>query len=527
MTAARGRAARSLGPGCHAPRRRWRIAALAVLASVFVALPVLAGPVIVRTQPAVSGAFVRVDGTDYGQTASDGSVLITGLQPGEHLIALFLPDGRAFTRTQTVTSDALAAQVVFAVPPAPPPSAGGGKALLLVSGNVGNALVEVNGVEVGRAGPADGSLLDETSPGSHRIRLSAEGYEPQERTVTASAGPAVRVAFELSRARAGASPASATTPNQTVTVLLALTLAVAVGVIAAIAFSLARQPRKQRVTTRRIDRYEVHELIGRGGMATVYKATDTVRRNAPPVALKVMEASHLSDPDLVHKFLREGEILQQLNRTDPDAPLVQIFHYGRAGNDGGRPFIAMEFIEGEDLLRYLRRHGKLSLRSAARVVAGVARALVPAHAAGVYHRDLTPDNVILTRSPRGGYPLRLIDFGVARHEYTSHGTLDGSIAGKPPYMSPEQCQGVPVDGRSDVYALGIMLFTLLIGTPPFVSKNPLEVMRMHKEDEVAFPADLPAAAKPVLERALAKDRDRRHGSIGEFLTDVQVLERMP
>lgn len=122
--------------------------------------------------------------------------------------------------------------------------------------------------------------------------------------------------------------------------------------------------------------------------------------------------------------------------------------------------------------------------------------------------------------------MRLIDFGVARHEYTSHGTLDGSIAGKPPFMSPEQCQGQAVDGRSDIYSLGIMLYTLLAGEPPFVGRNPLEVMRMHKEAAVPFPPAIPEAAVPVLDRALAKDRDKRQRDITVFYNELRTLERL-
>jgi serine/threonine-protein kinase len=163
------------------------------------------------------------------------------------------------------------------------------------------------------------------------------------------------------------------------------------------------------------------------------------------------------------------------------------------------------------------------LSEAVHIVGGVARALHPAHAAGIYHRDLTPDNVILIDQPKGGFGLRLIDFGVARHEYTSHGTLDGSIAGKPPYMSPEQCQGIAVDGRSDIYALGVMLYSLLNGSPPFTHTNPLEVMRMHKEEEVSYPAFMPNPVVQFLRRALAKNREER---FPEILTVSQELQRI-
>jgi serine/threonine-protein kinase len=302
-------------------------------------------------------------------------------------------------------------------------------------------------------------------------------------------------------------------------------LTVAVAIVSILVVHLLRQPAVGRVTTRRIDRYDVREVLGRGGMATVYRAVDSLNPRNGALALKVMDEGHLGDPDLVHKFLREGQMLQQFNEADPEAPLVRVFHWGQAGGTGV-PFIAMELLEGQNLLQALKRQGKFSLPQAAHLVGGVARALIPAHAVGVYHRDLTPDNVILVNTPRGGYYLRLIDFGVARHEYTSHGTLDGSISGKPPYMSPEQCQGQAVDGRSDIYALGIMLYTLLVGSPPFAGRNPLEVMRMHKESAVPFPETVPAVARALLVQTLAKDPNGRPSDLGVFRRELAALERV-
>jgi serine/threonine-protein kinase len=373
----------------------------------------------------------------------------------------------------------------------------------------------------------DGSLTWSGAAGAHRVRLSDDEYEAQEKTIEAEAGLTSRVRFELRHAKASSGQtAIQNSGGGLLTWVLVGVLGIAVAAVAVVAVHVVRSSGPRRVTTRRIDRYEVREQIGRGGMATIYKGLDTTRRGAAPVAIKVMDDSHLTDPDLVHKFLREGEILKQLNEADPEAPLVRVLHYGRAGGDSGRPFIAMELVEGEDLLKHLRRRGRLPQKEAARIVAGVARALVPAHAAGVYHRDLTPDNVILTSQPRGGYALRLIDFGVARHEYTSHGTLDGSIAGKPPFMSPEQCQAIPVDGRSDIYSLGVMLYALLAGAPPFVNRNPLEVMRMHKEEPVSFPADFPPSARVILEKALAKDRNKRQRDISALFSELSLLERL-
>ncbi|GEM_PF-1147702 len=502
------------------PGRSWLIPCLVASASLLLAVEAAAGPLIVRTVPPTAGLQVLLNGAAAGTTAADGTCLVDGLAAGSYRVELVLPDGRGLAQDAVITLSALATQVRFAVGAAArKPDA----CRLLVSGNVGNATVEVDGQVVGRAGSADGSLLVEVAPGTRRVRVAADGYEPQERIVSVQSGPVNRLNVELRRTAAVQSRRSGATSSLVTWALVGI-LGVAVVAVAVVVVHLARQP--ERITTRRIDRYEVQEVLGRGGMATVYRARDTLDRGAEPVALKVLDEAHLRDPDLVHKFLREGQVLQEMARRDPAAPLVEVRHYGRAGGDSGVPFIAMELVEGEDLLKLLRRRHRLPLREAAHLVAGVARALQPAHAMGVYHRDLTPDNVILTERAKGGFKLRLIDFGVARHEYTSHGTLDGSIAGKPPFMSPEQCQGQPVDGRSDIYSLGIMLYTLLVGEPPFVSRNPLEVMRMHKETAVRFPAEVPDAAVLVLERALAKDREKRQRDITVLLEELRTLERL-
>ena len=502
--------------------------AVAVVMS-FVLLTVFsadAGPVIVRTNPAVGGAQVLVDGAVKATTTADGSAIINGLPAGRRSLRLVLPGGSEIEQAVTVTAGDLASQAVFEIPAEVLAAGAGAKATVLVSGNVGGATVEVDGRAIGQTGGADGSLLISVAPGRRTIRLFADNYHAQEITRDFNPGPTAKVNLELKLKRGQSSRASSRGLGGMVTVALVGILGVAVIALAFVAVHAVRRAPAQRITTRRLDRYEMREIIGRGGMATVYRATDTANRSMPIVALKVLDEVHLRDQDLVHKFLREGEVLRHLNQADPEAPLVDVFHYGRAGGDSGRPFIAMEFLDGVDLLSHLKQRRRLPPGEAIRIVIGVARALIPAHSAGVYHRDLTPDNVILVERPKGGHHLRLIDFGVARHEYTSHGTLDGSITGKPPYMSPEQCQGEKVDGRSDIYALGIMLFSLINGSPPFTHNNPLEVMRMHKEQEVVYPDTIPEIVVFFLRRALAKDRDDRYSEIVSVHEDLKRLGRM-
>jgi serine/threonine-protein kinase len=459
-------------------------------------------------------------------TGPNGRAVITGLPAGEHSLDLRLPDGRVFRQTARVSAGVLASRAQFVIPaerspvgpaasPSPPASGSSEQTRILVVGNVSGATVDLDGRRVGQT-DSKGSLLVTADPGHHVVRVQAPGYEPHEDGVDARRGLANRLDFSLRRAAVTRGPDS-------VTVTLLVILGVVVAATIGVALYLVRRHPSQTVTTRRIDRYEVRTVLGRGGMATVYSAVDTLDRSRETVALKVMDEGLLRDEDLVRKFLREGEILTMLNRADPEAPLVRVYHYGRANNDHGTPFIAMELLQGQSLLAYLKGKGRLGAGEATQILLGVVRALQPAHAAGVYHRDLSPDNVILTDSARGGHRLRLIDFGVARHEYTSHGTLDGSIAGKPPYMSPEQCQAIPVDGRSDIYALGILLYTLVSGAPPFTSRNPLEVMAQHKDAQVQYSPDFPEAARRVVARALEKNRDKRHRNLKEFQDDLRQV----
>jgi len=497
-----------------------RVAAM-FLVTLATAGVVDAGAVFVQTQPPTPDARVELDDRVLATTGTDGSAYIENLPPGVRRFTLVTSDGRRVDKEITVASGDIAGRLVFEVAGGAPPAATGELVMVMISGNVGSATVRVDGQVVGVTGAGDASLMVELPAGRHTIELGAPDYVPEKKVVELKPGPVGRLLFELQRQKSNPASRSSSVLN----VALVAILGIAVIAVVAVAVVVVRRSSTERITTRRLDRYEMREIIGRGGMATVYRATDATSKDASPVALKVLDAVHLEDADLVRKFLREGEVLKRLAKADPDAPLVEVFHYGRAGGSEGRPFIAMELLNGEDLLKHLKRRGRVPLKDAVRIVKGVARALQPAHAAGIYHRDLTPDNVILVTEPKGGHHLRLIDFGVARHEYTSHGTLDGSIAGKPPYMSPEQCQGIAVDGRSDIYALGVMLFALLTGAPPFTHTNPLEVMRMHKEEEVSYPSSVPDPAARFLRRTLAKNRDDRYLEIVSFMQGLERIER--
>jgi serine/threonine protein kinase len=236
------------------------------------------------------------------------------------------------------------------------------------------------------------------------------------------------------------------------------------------------------------DRYRLISPLGSGGVATIYRAYDLIDKTA--IALKVLDARWLSDPEMVRKFLAEGEALHAIAQRDAAAAVVKCFRYGREHDSiVGRPFIALELLEGETLQSRLDREPRLDVLTAVAIGYQIASALVGVHGAGIVHRDLTPDNIFLKKGELTVGALRLavpvvvlIDFGIARQELMSRMTLDGSIAGKPHFMAPEQCRGLPVDMRGDLYSLGIILYLMVAGRLPFAGRDPFEVMRAQMSD---------------------------------------------
>lgn len=371
-----------------------------------------------------------------------------------------------------------------------------------------NATVFVDGVRAGTTGRRD--ALDLRFPVGREVLVRAEkdGFEAAELAVLAREGETSRSVLIGPLLPVGGAPWW---------VWGALSAAVlALGAAAWVA---------QQRRAPRFDRYRVGAPLGRGGMATVFSA----RGGGREVALKIMDPTLLGDADLVRKFLKEGEVLQRIAAASPDAPVVRAYDYGRENGDAaGRPYVALEYVPGDTLLRFVREQGRLPVRHVLAVTRQVCEGLAAAHGQGVWHRDVSPDNVLLDGPPRAGQPpaVKLIDFGVAKHEYTQARTLDGSISGKPAYMSPEQCRGEPVDGRSDLYAVGVMLYTLLSGTPPFTHSNPLLVMRLHETADVPpLPASVPEPVRALVGRLLAKDRHERPASAAEVAAHLSALER--
>lgn len=289
---------------------------------------------------------------------------------------------------------------------------------------------------------------------------------------------------------------------------------------------LKNQERTGFPVKNRFDQYKLINLIGRGGMANVYLAQD---KRGKKVALKILDESFLADADLTRKFLLEGEALTKINRDYPNSPVITVYRFGREYNSAaGTPFIAMEYVAGKDLFHFIKTSGIPPILVALKIIDQLCESLSAAHAHHIWHRDLTPDNILMV-STTPTLRIKLIDFGVAKHEYVPVKTQDGSIFGKPAYMSPEQCRGQPVNQLSDIYSLGAVFYTLLTGSPPFVDSNPLMVMKMHEDSAIPpLPDQVPKSIGFLVMAMLEKEPERRPQSVEEILKQIRSMrEALP
>ena len=264
-------------------------------------------------------------------------------------------------------------------------------------------------------------------------------------------------------------------------------------------------------------RYAVRERIARGGMATVYAALDT--RLDRPVAVKVMHPALAEDPDFVERFHREARSAARIR--SPYAITVT-----DQGDDGGVVFLVMELVRGRTLRSVLGEHGRLSPAEALHVLAPVAEALAAAHAAGIVHRDVKPENVLLGDDGR----IQVTDFGLARAIEPSRLTAAaGLLLGTMAYLAPEQVTDGEVDARADVYAAGVMLFEMLVGRPPFDGETPLAIAYRHVHEDVPAPSDLVPGIPPELDwlvrRATDRDRQGRPADGRALLAEISAAQR--
>lgn len=271
---------------------------------------------------------------------------------------------------------------------------------------------------------------------------------------------------------------------------------------------------------RRVNNFEIIGLLSSGGMGDVFEAIHLVIHRK--VAIKVLRQEHCGDPALVQRFFNEARAANTIRHPN----IVEVLDVGML--PGGLPYLAMERLEGETLAQRLSREGRLDIERAVDYAVQAASALQAAHKRGIVHRDLKPDNLFLVPDPRvpGHELVKVLDFGIAKlhgDRLSQVKTNVGSILGTPPYMSPEQCRGIPdaVDLRSDVYALGVILFEMLCGAPPFVAEGVGDVMVMHLSSPPPLPRwrrdDIPIRIEQTILWAMEKNPDQRIPSMGDFI----------
>jgi serine/threonine protein kinase/WD40 repeat protein len=254
--------------------------------------------------------------------------------------------------------------------------------------------------------------------------------------------------------------------------------------------------------------YRIIDQIGRGGMATVYKAYHaTMDRN---VAIKIIPQHFATNSDFIARFDREAKVVAKLQHPH----ILPVFDYGQ---EGDIYYIVMPYVPSGDLKKYIKsKAGKQPLEDAARIFTQLSGALDYAHQRGILHRDIKPDNVLFDESSN---PL-LSDFGLTKIAESASNLTGSAVIGTPSYMSPEQGQGFPIDHRSDIYSMGIVLYEMVTGRVPYSADTPIAVIFMHVSDPLPIPqkfrSDLPDAAQNVILKALSKNPDDRYQTCGEF-----------
>ena len=280
----------------------------------------------------------------------------------------------------------------------------------------------------------------------------------------------------------------------------------------------------------RIGKYEILDVLGRGGMGVVYRGID--KQIGREVAIKTLTQGFLRDANMLARFYEEGRRTGRLNHPN----IVTVYDLG---DDNGTPYIVMECVEGEPLDRMIRSGMQPSLPERLRILVEVCSALGYAHRNNVIHRDVKPANIFV--QPDG--TAKLLDFGIARLEKRDQDnnlTQTGNLIGTVPYMAPERLRNEDVDGRSDIFAAGVVLFQLMAGQLPFSGTDNVLMQKIMNEPHPRLSSirqDLPASLEPILDRALAKSLDDRYPTAEEMAADLtaviaelqqdQVLELLP
>jgi serine/threonine-protein kinase len=263
------------------------------------------------------------------------------------------------------------------------------------------------------------------------------------------------------------------------------------------------------------DRYKVRGFIGCGGMARVYLAEDV--KTHRPVAVKVLEKPYSEDEAAVARFMSEATTVTQIGHPS----IVSLLEAGKREEDGA-PYLVMEFLYGESLGDYLRRHNTMPRELALPILRQTASALSAAHRKKIIHRDVKPDNLFLIGEPGEAYHVKVIDFGLSKLQ-TREMTAAGLILGTPDFMAPEQVLGEPVDARCDVYALGLVMYRVLTGRPPFSAPDEVTAVA-HQVHTPAPPTGLEPRIASVIMTAIRKRPAERYPAMDIFFDDLGKLD---
>jgi len=267
------------------------------------------------------------------------------------------------------------------------------------------------------------------------------------------------------------------------------------------------------------DRYQLESLIARGGMAEVHLALDTQLNRK--VAVKILFPEYAREQSFVERFRREAQAAANLNHPN----IVAIYDWGQSE---GTYFIVMEYVKGRSLKEILTEDGPLDSDLIAEYSSDITSALAYAHQNGVVHRDIKPGNILITESGK----VKVTDFGIARAGTSESLTQTGSVMGTATYFSPEQAQGYNVDGRSDIYSLGIVMYELSTGSPPFSADTPIAVAFKHVSEKLVPPSvrnpDIATDFEKIIVKCLEKDPDRRYSNANDVHDDcVRFIRRRP
>ena len=275
--------------------------------------------------------------------------------------------------------------------------------------------------------------------------------------------------------------------------------------------------------------YEALEIIGRGGMGTVYKAIDKSTRQM--VSIKVLHDSLAADQNILKRFEQEALSVQKLSHPN----IVSVKEFGHTAN--GAPYIVMDYIEGDNLAKLIKKCGYLSVLDLLSILFQISEAIDHAHKQGIIHRDLKPSNIIVC-AKESGFAVKVVDFGIAKAMSNptideAHLTQTGDIVGSPAYMSPEQCLGEPVDERSDIYSLGCIMYEVLTGRNPFLSKNPVQaIVKQIEADAEPFEIEfshlhIPKAMEKIKLHATRLKISKIHRFYGNYFNSLLMWRNLP